>query len=101
MTWSMAHAACSVLRSSRRRSAVSRSGQVYAAVTWLTGLLMVSGRRRGAPASPELRHGRGQGDRVERVWDGHVRERPGRQPAVLRAAEQHQDGRALEDLALE
>src|SRR5690349_19660757 len=97
ITSPIAHAAWSVVRSRPAISSLSRSGQVAAAgAVASTG----SGVGRG-PAAPQLRDGTGQRDRVERVRHGQVRERPGGQPAVLRAAGEDQDGRAVEDLALE
>ena len=52
-------------------------------------------------AATQLGHGRGQGDRVERVRHGQVGLRPGGEPAVLRATGEHEDRRAVEDLVLE
>ena len=53
-------------------------------------------RRRPSAAAAASATARGEGDRVERVRHGQVGLRPGREPAVLRAAGEHQDRRAVD-----
>src|SRR5918999_4067896 len=87
-----AHRACSTLRSCPATRVESTSGHVM-----VTGGL--GGRRHARLQQRD--HCLGELDRVDRVGYGGLGARPGGQPRVLRAADEHQDRRAPVDLVLE
>src|SRR4051794_6841162 len=100
MTSRIAHSVSAAASASPRSSVASRPGQVCAVKTRLAAG-GAAHRQPGLAPAQQLRRRLHQLERVDRVLHDGVGQRPGRQPPVVAAGDQHERRRAVDELVLE